>query len=479
MQSIFWHDYETWGADPSVDRPCQFAGVRTDEALNLLGEPVRLYCQPAPDVLPNPEACLITGIAPQKAQQEGLTEAAFIAKIHQEFSQPGTCAAGYNSLRFDDEVTRFTLFRNFFDPYEREWKNGNSRWDIIDTVRLCYALRPDTLQWPTHEGRISFKLELLTQANGIEHGAAHDAYSDVAATLALARLIRARQPQLYQHVFELRQKNRVLAAIDWVQKKPLLHISSRFSIEQGCAALVMPICVHPTNKNAILCINLSDDPGILLDLDPEALAARLFTPRTDVNETRVGVKAIHVNKCPVVLTPKLLDEAAQTRLNIDKARCEKHWQQLLQQDITEKLQTAFSLSQFAPRTDPERQLYDGFISPADKSLAQTLRDARGADLAQPFLFSDARLQQMVLRYKARNFPEVLSAEERAQWFSFCQTRLSQGEDGILSVYQLRDKIREIDAAQELNKAQKIVLQQLFRYAEDLATEFQLKPKCCW
>jgi exodeoxyribonuclease-1 len=55
---------------------------------------------------------------------------------------------GYNSLRFDDEVTRNTLYRNLYSPYDREWQNGNSRWDIIDMVRACHDLRPEGIVWP-------------------------------------------------------------------------------------------------------------------------------------------------------------------------------------------------------------------------------------------------------------------------------------------------------------------------------------------
>ncbi len=70
-----------------------------------------------------------------------MIEAEFIARIHAELAHPGTCGVGYNSIRFDDEFTRYTLYRNFYDPYAREWQNGCSRWDIIDMLRLTRALR--------------------------------------------------------------------------------------------------------------------------------------------------------------------------------------------------------------------------------------------------------------------------------------------------------------------------------------------------
>jgi exodeoxyribonuclease-1 len=482
MGTFYWHDYETWGIDPSVDRPAQFAGVRTDEDLNIIGEPLRLYCRPAPDVLPHPEACLVTGIAPQKALNEGINEADFIARIHAELAQPGTCGVGYNSIRFDDEVTRYTLYRNFFDPYEREWANGNSRWDIIDMVRLCYALRPEGIEWPEVDGRMSFRLELLTAANGISHQAAHDAYSDVEATIQLARLIRAKQPALYDYVVQHKHKSKVGGLFDLVNRKPLLHISSKFSADNGCAGLVMPLAMHPTNKNAVIVVNLAADPTDLIRLDAEQIAERVFTAQSDLpeGEERIPLKLIHLNKCPVVVTPKMLDDKTATRLQIDRSLCEKHWHQLLQVDLKNKVQQVMGRNDFAPRRDPERQLYDGFISDEDKAVMAQVRAATPHDLTQHnYVFRDKRLREMLWRYKARNFPESLSTAERGQWLEFCRDRLENGDEGILSVAQLQEKIRLIDEQQELNKDQKIVLQQLFRYSRALAQEYQLGSKCCW
>jgi Exonuclease I len=482
MGTFYWHDYETWGTDPSVDRPAQFAGVRTDEDLNIIGEPLRLYCRPAPDVLPHPEACLVTGIAPQRALNEGIVEAEFIARIHAELAQPGTCGVGYNSIRFDDEVTRYTLYRNFFDPYEREWANGNSRWDIIDMVRLCYALRPEGIEWPEVDGRVSFRLELLTAANGISHQAAHDAYSDVEATIQLARLIRAKQPALYDYVVQHKHKSKVGGLFDLVNRKPLLHISSKFSADNGCTGLVMPLAMHPTNKNAVIVVNLSADPTDLIRLDAEQIAERVFTAQSDLpeGEERIPLKLIHLNKCPVVVTPKMLDDKIAARLKIDRVQCEKHWQQLLQVDLKNKVQQVMGRNDFAPRRDPERQLYDGFISDEDKAVMAQVRTATPHDLTQHnYVFRDKRLREMLWRYKARNFPESLSTAERGQWLEFCRDRLENGDEGILSVAQLQEKIRLIDEQQDLNKDQKIVLQQLFRYSRALGQEYQLGSKCCW
>ncbi len=480
--TLYWHDYETWGADPSVDRPCQFAGLRTNEALEVIDEPLVLFCQPPDDVLPHPDACLITGISPQKAADEGLTEPAFAAAIQAQFVVPGTCGVGYNSLRFDDEVTRHLLYRNFFDPYEREWKNGNSRWDIIDTVRLCYALRPDGVEWPVSDGRPSFRLEDLAAANGLQHAAAHDALSDVEATIALARLIKERQPALFNFAFEHRLKARCAPRLNALLRKPVLHVSSMFGVERGCVALIVPLAMHPSNTNAVICFDLAANPEDLIRLDAGQIAERVFTAQADLAEgaARVPLKLVHLNKCPLLLPPKMLDAAAARRLGIDRAQCEQHWQQILQHDLAEKVRDVFAQRELPVREDPERMLYNGFVSDADKRMMTRLREADTATLADVnWQFQDARLNELQWRYRARHFPESLTDAERMRWLEFCTRRLTEGGEAVQSIAQLRARIRELDETSELGKREKILLQQLYRYADDLARKYQLGRKCSW
>lgn len=435
MTTFYWHDYETWGANPAVDRPSQFAGVRTDENLHIIGEPLVLYCRPPEDIWPQPEACLITGITPQHAQLHGVSECEFIRQIHRQLAQPQTCGVGYNSLRFDDEVTRYTLFRNFYDPYEREWRNGSSRWDIIDMVRLVYALRPAGIEWPMIDGVPSFKLENLSAANNLAHANAHDAYSDVEATIALAKLIKTKQPALYDYVLNSKSKHKVAAMIDTVNRKPLFHISSKFPSSRGCAGFVAPIAMHATNRNAVIVFDLSADPAPLQLLNVEEIRARIFVKTEDLPEgiERIPLKLIHTNKCPILGTTKLCDDKAAQRLGIDKQQCNKHWQQLCTMDIEKKIQAVFAEDNFAPRTDPEQMLYNGFVPAEDKATMKLLRQADVGRLSkQEFVFTDERLNAMILRFKARNYPESLTDGERSVWREFKTQRLMHGGDNILS-----------------------------------------------
>jgi exodeoxyribonuclease-1 len=453
QNTLYWHDYETFGLDPARDRPVQFAGIRTDEDLNILGEPLNIMARPASDTLPHPISSLITGITPQQALQQGLPEAEFIARILAELSQPGTCGVGYNSLRFDDEVTRNTLYRNLHNPYDREWQNGNSRWDIIDTVRACHDLRPEGITWPrrTDAERPSFKLEELTVANGIVHDQAHDALSDVYATIAIAKLIKEKQPKLYDFLYRLRRKKEVLKYIDLNEMTPVLHTSGMYSSDHGCTRLVVPIAAHPSNSNSIIVFDLAQSPDLLLNLGAKTLRERLYAARDDlpVGVERPALKQISINKCPVIAPTSTLTGNAAKRLRIDLITGRRNRQMLIsaRKAIQHKIARIFEPRELEPVTDPDLMIYaGGFFNDSDKALMNAIHDSDPQELGtQSWNFTDKRLPEMLFRYRARNYPETLGANEQAQWLEHCRSRLVDGESGHFSFTDFHaelDQLRE-------------------------------------
>lgn len=430
--SIFWYDYETTGINPRCDRPLQVAGIRTDEALNEIGEPLNIYCQPADDILPHPMACLITGITPSRLREQGLLEAEFMTRLHAELTVPSTCTAGYNSLRFDDEMTRYSLYRNFFDPYAREWQGGNSRWDLIDLLRTVYALRPEGIEWPQEDGRVSMKLERLTAANGIDHGQAHDALADVRATIAIARLVRERQRKLYDYLYDLRRKPQVLKRINLLE--PLLHVSGRYAGARNYLAVVLPLAWHPTNRNALIVCDLQAQIAPLLDESAETLRQRLYTRHDQLGEgvLPVPLKLLHVNRCPVIAPLSVLREEDMQRLQLDLSSCQTKADCLREQAGVwqGKLALLYAQEDFSGSADPEQQLYDSFIGDRDRRLCEQVRRADPQMLAsKEWLFDDGRLPELLFRYRARNFAQTLSPAEQARWRVFCQQRLTQAELG--------------------------------------------------
>ncbi len=478
MITLYWHDYETFGLNPRFDRPVQFAGLRTNLELEEVDKPLNLFCRPSRDILPNPQACLITGITPQLAAKKGIREQAFISKIHEQLSRPETCGVGYNSIRFDDEVTRFTLYRNFYDPYAREWQNGNSRWDIIDLVRMTYALRPQGLQWPLNEaGHPVFRLDRLSVANGIQHENAHDALADVRATLALARLIRQQQPRLYAWLFQLRDKRKAGSLLNIRTHEPIVHSSRMFAAAVGATTLVMPLVREPNHGNGVLAYDLRVDPTPFLSLGLEELRFRLFTAREDLPEgiERLPIKAIRSNQCPALAPQGTLSKDAAKRIHLDISECQNHWQQLMDNPgFFKHVAKAYSGREIKRGGDVDGALYDGFMKNSDRVLMTGIQQAKAGRLdSGNYPFTDPRLVEMLFRYRARNWPESLDADEQLVWQQFCHKRLCQASDGpCLSVTEYNEQLAELRQQHAENPDHMAILAALAQWGDSLLAESQ-------
>jgi exodeoxyribonuclease-1 len=473
--TFLWHDYETFGINTRRARPAQFAAIRTDAELNQVGEPIMLYCQPANDFLPEPQACLVTGITPQECLEKGLPEHQFAAQIEHALAWPGTIGVGYNTLRFDDEITRFMFWRNLIDPYAREWQNDCGRWDLLDVVRTAYALRPDGIQWPVNaEGKASFKLTDLTAANGLVHASAHDALSDVHATIAVARLIKTTQPKLFDFCFGLHKKDRVMTELGLpttlINAKPFLHISGMFAPERGCLALMWPLAMHPGNKNELLAWDLAHDPSELAGLNAAQIRLRLFSKTADLSAgmSRLPVKSIHLNKSPMVMRNiNVLSDAMAQRWGVDKAAQSRHAEIARDlPDMSAIWADVFKREAAAP-VDVDEDLYGGFVGNADRRRLNDLRQRNAQELASARPnFDDARLGELLWRYRARNFPQSLTAEELQRWDAHRAARLFDGHEGALTIDQLFEELDTLaETADERGEA---ILGALYDYAEAIA-----------
>ena len=488
--TFLWHDYETFGLNPRRERPAQFAGIRTDAELNEIDEPVMLYCQPANDYLPDPESCLLTGITPQVCLARGVPEHEFAARIEALLAKPGTIGVGYNTIRFDDEVTRHLFWRNLIDPYAREWQNDCGRWDIQDVVRMAYALRPEGIVWPRKPDdrqrpdepvnpaatRPSFKLEDLARANGLLHEAAHDALSDVRATIALARLIRTAQPKLFEFCLGLHKKDRVAAELGIPcspqSAQPFLHVSGMFAPERGCLAVMWPLATHPSNKNELLAWDLAHDPRELPLLDIATLRQRLFSKQSDLPEgvQRLPIKSVHLNKSPMVvknLKALTKDMAAKWGIDIAAALANAEKAQALP-DMSAIWPELFNRPAM-PSLDVDEDLYGGFLGNADRRRLNQLRELSPAELALSRVgFDDDRLAELVFRYRARHFPQTLSPEDSQKWEAHRASRLLKGEGDARSVNALHDRIDVL--AETVDERGEAILLALQDYAEMIAPE---------
>lgn len=477
--SFFFYDLETSGFSPSAARVMQFAGQRTDTNLKPVGEPVNVLIKLASDILPDPDAVLLTGITPQSTLQEGLTEAEFLKYFYDEVMQPNTTFLGYNTVRFDDEFMRYLHYRNFYDPYEWQWTNGCSRWDVLDMVRMTRALRPDGIEWPvTDEGKPTNRLELLTKANGLNHDHAHDALSDVTATIAIATLIRDKQPELFNYLLQCRGKKQVAEIVG--KGQPFIYTSGKYPSSGLHTTAAIMLVAHP-QKDTALVYDLRHDPTPFVAMSAEQLAdAWRYKPNRAEDDLRLPVKTLKYNRCPALAPLGVIkDVATQERLGltIDTITSNLALLKANHQALAKKVLGALEIldnerERAQPRaseptdTTVDGMLYNSFIDNGDKQVMSTLRAARPEEVTDiAGRFRDARLQQMAPLYKARNYPASLSADERQVWEQHVSRLLFEGgTTSRLSQYFAR--LQEL-AATPLTSEKEYLLEELQLYGESI------------
>jgi exodeoxyribonuclease-1 len=476
-KTIFVHDYETFGIDPRSDRVSQFAGIRVDENFNIVEEPVNIYCKPAEDFFPSPEACLITRISPFKALEKGLPENEFFLEVEKELGRSRTCSMGYNTIEFDDEFTRNGFYRNFINPYAREWQNGNSRWDLINVLRVIHAIKPDAFNVPSDEnGRPSFRLEKLTEANGIEHENAHDALSDVIGTIEMAKIAKKNAPEIFDVLYKQRQKNSVQALID--SEKPLLVASPFFGHEKNYVEIIYPIGQNSKNKNEYYCIKINhENVSDILNLSTEEINDAIFNRE---NDKTIPIHKIQINKCPIILPMTFINKEIANRFGFNGELCRENVNLIKnkgKQTFTDKIENVFNMKGFEKFTDPDLMLYNGFFSRNDDMEIQKIRNKKIEELVNHNIPSniDQRIPDLLFRYIGRNKPELFENDDKVKWNEYCVNRLTKPEfNASLTRDIYYEKLSNISKSDDFSHDLKeTLIKDLYKYGEMLDNKFKL------
>jgi exodeoxyribonuclease-1 len=472
--SFLWYDLETFGLHPQWDRIAQFGALRTNAKFEEIEAPIDLYCRLSPDYVPQPEACLVSGISPQDVEETGLSERDFAARIYAEMIRGSTCTVGFNNLRFDDEFIRALFYRTFYDPYRREYDEGRTRWDILDLMRMCRDLRPEGIVWPYNEEekRPVFQLEALTAANGIPHENAHNALADVRATIALAGLVHEKQPKLFSYYFGLRKKDFVRKLLALQSIKPVVHTSVMFSSPWGCTSLVLPLSVDPHHSNRVITCDLREDPSGWVDLPAADIRRRVFTSREELGEeSRIPLKGVHINRSPAVAPLSTLNEERAEALHIDISACLRHAEILRSRpELIQKIRAVYAEPPRKIPVDVDLRIYSGdFFPDEDRVEFETLRASGPQELlSRPPRFYDSRGPEMLWRYIARNFPEALPETDRQKWRSFCASRILTPEArGAMDIGAYMREVRNRLGRVDTPAADKVILKKLLEYGEYL------------
>ncbi len=449
--SFFFYDLETSGLSPSLQRIMQFAGQRTDSDLNPIGEPLNVLVKLTEDILPDPEAVMITKTTPQMTLADGISEPELIKLLTNEVFTPDTIIVGFNNIRFDDEFLRFTCWRNFYDPYEWSYKDNRSRWDILDVVRMTRALRPKGIQWPLDtSGQPTNRLEELSKANGLDHTKAHDALSDVTATIKVARLIKQTQPKLFAYLLDMRLKSKVAELINLKNPVPFVYSSGRYGRTKNFTTVGFPV-TSASRDGGLAVYDLSVDPEPFFSLTSAQLREKLFASRPEKLKkdfVSLPVKELFYNKVPAVAPITVMDDASWQRLGLDKDAVMRHVGAIKAHPAFAKnLAEAYAQKPaYALADDVESRLYDGFISDSDKPRMAIVRAADQKTLAdfKPD-FADDRFNELYLRYKARHYPKLLKEDERQTWDDYRKAKFTLAAPQFMARLQ---KIVEADPGSE-------------------------------
>lgn len=469
--SFYFYDLETSGFNPRSARIMQFAGQRADANLKAVGKSHNCLITLTEDVVPDPDAILITGITPQQTRAEGMTEAEFLKFFHEEVATPDTVFVGFNNVRFDDEFMRYLHYRNFYDPYEWQWQDGRGRWDLLDVVRMTRALRPDSIVWPFDStGKPSNRLELLTSVNKLDHSKAHDALSDVNASLAVARLIRNKQPKLFDFLLGMRDKKRVSQLV--YAGQPFLYASGKYDSQWEKTTAVAVLAGHP-ERQGVFVYDLRYDPEKFISLTPAELA-KAWLRRRDEPGPRLPVKTLLFNRCPAIAPLTVLDKASSERLALNPDAINQQFKKLQASNLAPAVMAAWELLDkkqqakfLVDELDVDAQLYEGFFSEADRTKMSIVRAAEVDELANLSVsFKDQRLEALLPLYKARNFPQALTNDERGIWDRFKERKLLGGKEAS-RLARYFERISELNARTDLNDQQRYLLEELALYGESV------------
>ncbi len=464
-QTFFFYDLETSGLGARDSRIMQFAGQRTDLDLNPIGEPYNILVKLNDDVLPSPDAIMVTKITPQQTLADGISEAEFAKLLTREVFVEDTIAVGFNNIRFDDEFVRHLFWRNFYDPYEWAWRDGRSRWDMLDVVRMTRALRPEGIIWPVDsEGNPTNRLELLTQENGISHEHAHDALSDVWALIDVTRLIKTAQPQLYQYLLTMRDKNEIKKLVNLDTKQPFVYTSGRYEQEHQKTTVAFPL-TSGKNGNVVV-YDLRYDPTPFVELSSDKLAKMLFATYQERKEpgfVALPVKELQYNRAPAVAPLGVLEKGdGWDAIHLTPEMIEAHKSVLLKAPhFAENVRSLYERTREYPASDePESQLYDSFVPDADKIRIEAVRNADERELTDFHPeFVDERLSPLLLHYKARNYPKTLSEDEAREWDDWRNNRVQQQVPAFLAA------LRRLTA--HADDESQFILQELQLWAESI------------
>ena len=435
MTYVFY-DTETTGTETDFDQTLQFAAIRTDDELNEMDR-FHIRCRLLPHIVPSPGALIATRVKPAMLTDPALpSHYDAIRQVRDKLLEwsPAT-VIGFNSLKFDESLLRQALFQTLHSAYLTN-TNGNARSDVMRVAHAVSIYAPGNMIVPTdHQGRQTFRLELLAPANGYNHDKAHEAMADVEATIYIARLVRSRAPDIWHAMDRVTTKSRVKAYLD---AQSMFSLTERY-FSRTYSWLVTPCGHNPDYSGEFAVFDLFYDPEAYRSLSLEDLVGVL-------NASPKVIRSLRANSQPIMMPA----EAAPTNVKARSVPTHELNRRVAviqnDEDFRARVGQAQALRFVDEEPSPhiEQRLYDGFPGEVDQVHMARFHDVLWPDrVSLAGRMEDSRVKQFAHRLIYFEHPELLPATKRAELDAWRAKRVLSDDEGVPWM-TIRKAIREAD-----------------------------------
>ena len=399
-----FYDFETTGRSGTWDQIIQVGAVLVNSEFQELDR-FEAKCSLRPGLVPEPGALLVNKTTPDMLRKTNLSHYGLVEQMLQTFKKwTPALFIGYNSIGFDEEFLRKTLFKTLNDPYLTQF-DGNKRGDILGLIRTAHLYYPDCIKTPTSDkGNAVFKLDQLAPMNGIEHGNAHDAIGDVLATIGIAKIIADKAPAVWKSSLMTTSK----VEVNTIVQNEKLFCFNEYFYGKARPYVVTFLCFHP-KYNWPQCFDLKEDPQTYFTMNMEDL-------KLAMKKSPKIIRSVKNNKHPVIMNPKFgenFDGYKQLGMKKLMERAEmlhgteefkKKVSRILEEEAQEKDDLDSQLD-----IQAEESIYSGgFASDQDKSTMKEFHQAEWKDkLIVADKFKDSRFNYFAKRLIYEENPQIL------------------------------------------------------------------------
>ena len=291
MSNFVFYDFETSSSNKYWGQIIQIGAVLTNDNLEELDR-FDARSRLSPGIIPEAMALIVNKTSPSMLKKSNLSHYEMIRQFVDTLKRWGKATyIGFNSIEFDEEFLRCTLFQTLEYPYLTS-TNGNTRGDVLGLARAANLYYPNTLKNSVNEkGNDVYKLDQMAPLNGIEHSDAHSAIGDVQATIGIAKIISNKAPNVWKASLLTLDKNQSLKLI----QNELYFCTNEYFYGRSRPYVQTYVCQHPQYQWP-LCFDLRHDPAPYLDMPISEL-------KVAMKKQPKFIRTLRHNKHPVIMNP--------------------------------------------------------------------------------------------------------------------------------------------------------------------------------